>query len=70
MSVYACISMCVELTQVHIAYAGVTLFVALAASQLHELNVHLVQNVSIQCVYSIDQLYTHKHNTLLLIWTN
>lgn len=64
-SVYACISVCVRLTQVHIAYAGVTLFVALAASQLHELYVHLVQNMPIQCVYCVDQLQTHKHTLYL-----
>lgn len=47
-------------TQVHGVRAGVALLVPPAAPQLHQLDVQLVQNRSVQRADGVYQLQTHK----------
>lgn len=52
----------VSRTQVHGVRAGVALLVSSAAPQLHQLDVQLVQNRSVQRADGVDQLQTHQED--------
>ena len=58
--VCACVPVCLRLTDVKVTSAGITLLVTLAAAQLHQLNMQLVENVAVQCIHCIDQLQSER----------